>query len=97
MTGPQRYREKPVEVEVEAMQLTGPEDVVLIVDWITSNGGDAYGNTGRRVDGPSVSITRPSKVEVRADVDDFIIGGVNGWFTVMAPGEFGARYDEVTG
>jgi hypothetical protein len=89
MTEPKQYRKKPV--VIEAMQLEDDIRVhVQIVHWITENGGQAE----MAMIDPVIYIAT-LEGEMKADLGDFIIRGVNGEFYPCKPDIFAKTYEEV--
>ena len=107
MTGPKRYRKKPV--EIDAMQWDGTAaGATPIIDWVLANGATA------RFDEPHEEIRHelddgtvqgcpasPGGVFIdtlegtmRADAGDWIIRGVQGEFYPCKPDIFAETYDE---
>lgn len=84
-----RFRKKPV--EVEAMQLIDDVDNHLsIARWITDGGG--------KVRVPAVEpclYIKTLEGDMRADIGDWVIRGVQGEFYPCKPGIFAATYEAV--
>lgn len=81
-----RYRRKPIEIEARQV----PHDIrshIDIVGWIRWHGGEAY-----------VSLMESHIIigtDMRADVGDFVIRGVDGEFYPCKPDIFEATYERV--
>lgn len=101
-----RYRKKPV--EIEARQLTGTNgEMHAVYLWIEGhvgsvpppcddemNGGPAQGVTIDPADG--LIVIRTIEGDMKADVGDWIIRGVQGEFYPCKPEIFAATYELVT-
>jgi len=94
-----RYRKKPV--EVEAMQWDGTaEGATPIINWVLSGGGTATYTCSdpdrcAETDGdtPHGIEIRTLEGTMRADLDDWIIKGVQNEFYPCKPGIFDATYE----
>lgn len=87
-----QYRKKPV--VIEAMQFRHKIDEkankqIDVIRWIRENGGEAYG-TGYEVNIETLEGT------MTAQIDDYIIKGVNGEFYPCKPDIFEATYEAVS-
>jgi hypothetical protein len=85
------WRKKPV--EIQAMQLIDDlENHVAIAEWVTANG-------GRVVLSPADTYLtiRTLEGDMRADLGDWVIRGVQGEFYPCKPGIFEATYEPVDG
>ncbi|WP_219085646.1 hypothetical protein [Microbacterium resistens] len=103
MSGPQKFRKKPV--EIEAMELT--EGTGETLDGLTANDMAhaalagwmlGHGFTDFRVDGdhsPFGLVIRTLEGEMRADPGDWIIRGVQGEFYPCKPDIFHASYERL--
>lgn len=96
-----RYRKKPV--EIEAVQWDGTADgATRIIDWILSSGATATytcSNPDRcsetHGDTPHSISIRTLEGDMRADLRDWIIKGVQGEFYPCKPDIFAATYEAV--
>lgn len=89
MTQPTKYRKRPV--EIEAMQLL--DDIrnhTAVVAWIDANGGEAV----IPMFDPWL-IIRTLEGDMRAEIGDWIIRGVQGEFYPCKPEIFAATYEPV--
>jgi hypothetical protein len=94
MSGPQKYRKRPV--EIEAWEYTGFADGESgwdILHWIDDTG-DKAGGFGQGADA-ELRITTLEGV-MSARVGDFIIRGVQGEFYPCKPDIFTATYEAVS-
>jgi hypothetical protein len=88
-----RYRKKPVEVEAALFDGT-VESANRILGWIGSNGGDAKRAHATRPELGLVICTLEG--DMRADMGDWIIRGVQGEFYPIKEAIFRATYEAVS-
>jgi len=81
----QKFRKKPV--VIDAIQFKGDANLTEIIDWIDKQ----YLPCG---DNTELLITTPEGI-MRANVDDYIIKGVNGEFYPCKPDIFVKTYEAV--
>lgn len=102
MNGPQRFRKKPV--EIEAMRLLAYTQLLGPAEWNDGDGGAIWRwmhNHGvelraEQVDpGPAYGIIPTLEGDMRADIGDWIIRGVQGEFYPCKPDIFAATYEAV--
>jgi hypothetical protein len=88
-----RYRKKPV--EIEAVQFDGTvESANRVLGWIGNNGGDAKRAHATRPELGLVICTLEG--DMRADMGDWIIRGVQGEFYPIKEAIFRATYEAVS-
>ncbi|MCA1220256.1 hypothetical protein [Streptomyces sp. 8L] len=99
MTSPARYRKKPVEIEAEQWDGTA-EGATRIIDWLLAHDATATytcSNPDRcsETDGDTPHSIAIQTLEgtMRADLNDWIIKGVQGEFYPCKPDIFAATYD----
>lgn len=95
MSSPAKYRKKPV--VIEAMEFRGTTQAYDVYRWIESHIGsveayeDKSGVTIDPADGQMV--IRTLEGDMKADLGDFIIKGVNGEFYPCKPDIFAKTYE----
>lgn len=98
---PDRYRKKPV--EIDAIQWDGTADgATPIVEWILAAGATATyvcSNPDRCAendgDTPHVIVIRTLEGDMRAELGDWIVKGIENEFYPVKPGIFAATYERV--
>ncbi|WDH77921.1 hypothetical protein PTQ19_10345 [Microbacterium esteraromaticum] len=90
MSAPERFRKKPV--EIEAMWLGAYMDSQAIVNWIRANGGEASAYNTDGGTGPVALFIHTLEGQMRADIGDWIIRGVQGEFYPCKPDIFEQTY-----
>jgi hypothetical protein len=89
VSGPQKFRKKPV--EIEAMQLVDDlQSQTKVANWISSNGGHVKMSFA---DTYIVIVTLEG--DMRADLGDWVIRGVQGEFYPCKPDIFEQTYEAV--
>jgi len=93
MSGPQRYRKRPV--VIEAMQFNGIDDYLAIVDWMKAVG-DTHALADEVRYSTPIMLIQTLEGTMAASPGDWIIRGVQGEFYPCKPDVFAATYEAVT-
>jgi hypothetical protein len=86
-----KYRKKPV--EIEAWQIEQAEDIEAIGDWIAENDKNGSHEVSGQLGGEAYLAIRTLEGEMRADVGDWVIRGVQDEFYPCKPDIFAATYE----
>lgn len=102
MRRPEQYRKKPV--AIEAMQIGGYTELLAPDEWNDWEGGDVWrwmhdhGCTiavAQDEGGPAYGIIPTLEGQMRAEIGDWIIRGVQGEFYPCKPAIFAATYERI--
>lgn len=85
-----KYRKKPV--VIEAMQYNALNSRNSVMQWIDANGGKCY--LVKSINDNSIYI-ETLEGTMRADLNDYVIKGVNGEFYPCKPDIFDKTYEKV--
>ena len=85
-----KYRKKPV--VIEAMQYNALNSRESVMQWIDANGGKCY--LVKSINDSSIYI-ETLEGTMRADLNDYVIKGVNGEFYPCKPDIFEKTYEKV--
>ena len=85
-----KYRKKPV--VIEAMQYNALNSRQSVMQWIDANGGKCY--LVKSINDSSIYI-ETLEGKMRADLNDYVIKGVNGEFYPCKPDIFDKTYEKV--
>lgn len=91
MTGPQRFRKKPVEIEAMQWVHDAPQSAAPVLSWIREHSGVA---TFAPLTGPAIVIST-LEGDMHASSGDWIIRGVQGEFYPCKPDIFAQTYDDL--